>query len=79
MQRVREKSSKQSTSQRLQSQDHYEDIESAVKAWEENVSEKAREMEDQIADKVCEVKIQDFFHVSRHIKRLIGQCDETRL
>ena len=56
MQRVRERSSQQSTSQRLQSQDHYGDIESAVKAWEENVSEKAREMEDQIADKVCEVK-----------------------
>jgi len=67
MQRVRERSSQQSTSQRLQSQDHYEDIESAVKAWEENVSEKSREMEDQIADKVCEVKIQDFFHVSRRL------------
>ena len=56
MQRVRERSSQQSTSARLQSQEQYEDIESAVKAWEQNVSEKAREMEDQIADKVCEVK-----------------------
>ena len=56
MQRVRERSSQQEvTSERLQSQEQYDDIESAVKAWEKNVSEKAKEMEDQIADKVCEV------------------------